>query len=88
MSVVENVGRSIIVRTATNDGRYEMPSRHTITGRMHELDEKERTAKATPAVALTGDNWTSLGSHNYLGVTVHYIDEKLALHSHSRETLC
>lgn len=30
---------------------YEMPSRRIITGRIHELDEKERTAKATPAVA-------------------------------------
>uniref|UniRef100_A0A671VSG7 SRCR domain-containing protein n=1 Tax=Sparus aurata TaxID=8175 RepID=A0A671VSG7_SPAAU len=42
------------------------------------------TAKATtlqraPTVALTEDYWTSLGDHNYLGVTVHYIDEKWAL---------
>ena len=65
-----------------------MPSRHTITRSIHELYEQKRTAKATtlqcaPAVALTGDYWTSLGNHNYRRVTVHYIDEKWALHSHA-----
>ena len=34
-------------------------------------------------VPLTGDYWTSLGNHNYLGVTVPYIDEQWALHSHA-----
>lgn len=50
--------------------------------------ERERIAKTTtlqhaPAVALTGDYWTSLGNHNYLRVTVHYIDEMWMLHSHA-----
>ena len=47
ISIVEDVGLRNILRIATNDGRYEMPSRHTITRRIHELYEKERTAKAT-----------------------------------------
>lgn len=58
-----------------------MPSRH-------ELYEKKRTGKATvlqcaPAVALSGDYWTSFGNHNYLGVTMHYTDEKWVVHSHA-----
>ncbi|KAF0044778.1 hypothetical protein F2P81_003936 [Scophthalmus maximus] len=88
ISVVEDVGLRNTLRIATNDGRYEIPSRRTITRRIHKLYEKERTAKATtlqraPTVALTGDYWTSLGNHNYLGVTAHHIDEKWALHSHA-----
>ena len=84
ISVVEGVSLRNILRIAINDDRYEMPSRRNITRRMHELYEKERTAKATtlqraPTVALTGDYWTSLGDYNYIGVTVHYIDEKCAL---------
>lgn len=39
--------------------------------------------RRAPTVALTGDYWTSLGNHNYLGVTVHYIDEQWELHSHA-----
>lgn len=34
-------------------------------------------------VALTEDYWTSLGNHNYFGVTVHYIDGQWELHSHA-----
>ena len=71
ISIVEDVGLRNILRIATNDGRYEMPSRHTITRRIHLLYAKERTAKATalqraPAVALTRDYWTSLCNNNYL----------------------
>ncbi len=88
ISVVEDVGVRNVLRIATNDGSYEIPSRRTISRRIHELYEKERTAKATtlqraPSVALTGDYWTSLVNHNYLGVTVHYIDEQWELHSHA-----
>ncbi|XP_068577816.1 E3 SUMO-protein ligase ZBED1-like [Cebidichthys violaceus] len=87
-SVVEDVGLRNVLRIATNDDTYEPPSRRTITRRIHELYEKERTTKATalqraPTVALTGDYWTSLGNQNYLGVTVHYIDEQWELHSHA-----
>ena len=40
------------------------------------------TLQRAPAVDVTGDYWTSLGNHYYLRVTLHYIDEKWALHSH------
>lgn len=26
--------------------------------------------------AITADHWTSIGNHNYLGVTAHYIDSE------------
>lgn len=86
ISVVEDVSLKNVLRIATNDGSYEIPSRCTIPRRIHELYEKERTAKTmtlqrAPSVALTGDYWTSLGNHNYLGVRVLYIDEQRELHS-------
>lgn len=88
ISIVEDVGLKNVIRIATNDCTYEPPARRTIARKIHELYEKERTIKATalqhaPTVALTGDYWTSLGNHNYLGVTVHYIDEQWELHSHA-----
>lgn len=88
ISVVEDIGLRNIVRIATNASRYETPSRRTVTQRIHNLYDKERTAKETnlecaPAVALSVDYWTSLGNHNYLEVKVHYIDEKWVLHSHA-----
>lgn len=88
ISIVEDVGLKNVLRIATNDSTYEPPSRRTISRRVQELYEKERTTKATtlqraPTVALTGDYWTSLGNHNYLGVTVHYIDDQWELHSHA-----
>nr|XP_047125130.1 E3 SUMO-protein ligase ZBED1-like [Hydra vulgaris] len=87
-SIVEDVGLKNVIRIATNDCTYEPPPRRTIVRKIHELYENERTIKATAlqraqTVALTGDYWTSLGNHNYLGVTVHYIDEQWKLHSHA-----
>nr|XP_047126356.1 E3 SUMO-protein ligase ZBED1-like [Hydra vulgaris] len=85
-SIVEDVGLKNVIRIATNDCTDEPPPRRTIVRKIHELYENERTIKATTlqraqTVALTGDYWTSLGNHNYLGVTVHYIDEQWKLHS-------
>ncbi|XP_013889025.1 zinc finger BED domain-containing protein 1 [Austrofundulus limnaeus] len=88
ISIVEDVGLCDVLRTATNDSTYEPPSRQTIKRKVHELYEKERATKVTAlqsatTVALTGDYWTSLGNHNYLGVTVHFIDEQWKLQSHA-----
>ncbi|XP_031723827.1 zinc finger BED domain-containing protein 1-like [Anarrhichthys ocellatus] len=88
ISIVEDVGLRNMLRIATSDDKYKPPSRRTVTRRIHELYEVERTIKAmalqrAPAVALTGDYWTSLGNHNHLGVTVHYIDEQWELQSHA-----
>uniref|UniRef100_A0A3B3QSC0 HAT C-terminal dimerisation domain-containing protein n=1 Tax=Paramormyrops kingsleyae TaxID=1676925 RepID=A0A3B3QSC0_9TELE len=92
ISIVEDVGLRNVLRIGRNDGTYEPPSRRTVARRIHELYEMERTTKATAlqralTVALTGDYWTSLGNDNYLGVTVHYIDELWELHSHALTVL-
>ncbi|XP_077435260.1 uncharacterized protein phf11 isoform X1 [Vanacampus margaritifer] len=49
ISVVDDVGLRNVFRIATNDRKYEIPSRHTITKRLHRLYEDERTAKETTA---------------------------------------
>ena len=36
-------------------------------------------------VALTGDQWTSVSNDNYLGVTVHFIDNAWKLRSFALE---
>ena len=85
---MEDDGLKEVIRIASNDYTYELPSRQTITRRIEELYERERGTRAKEleqptTVALTGDHWTSLGNHNYLGVTVHYIDEEWKLRSHA-----
>lgn len=67
---------------------HELPSRGTTVGKIHDLysDEKAKVEEAlgqANTVALTGDYRTSLGNHNYLGVTAHYFDPywKLNLHA-------
>ncbi|XP_051807666.1 E3 SUMO-protein ligase ZBED1-like isoform X1 [Acanthochromis polyacanthus] len=54
--------------------------------RIHQLYSDERTAKEkllaeASYVALTGDHWTSISNHNYLGVTAHLIDRGWKLKS-------
>lgn len=88
INIVEDPGLRDVLRIATNDAAYELPSRRTIRRRIQELYENEREAKETtlrsmPAVAITGDYWTSLGNHSYLGVTVQLIDANWELHSHA-----
>ena len=55
ISVVEDVGLRNILRIATNDGRYEIPSRRTITRRIHVLYEKGEDRKS--------DTFTTCYSH-------------------------
>lgn len=88
IAIVEDEGLRDIIRIASKDPSYELPSRSTITNRIHELYETERAKLAkdlelTATIALTGDYWTSLGNESYLGVTGHYIDEQWQLHSHA-----
>lgn len=64
---------------------YKPPLRGTIFTRINELYCSEKATKAehleqATFIALTGDNWTSVSNHNYLGVTAHLIDEKWQLH--------
>ncbi|KAK7164986.1 hypothetical protein R3I94_003387 [Phoxinus phoxinus] len=54
--------------------------------RIHELYINEKKCKVellsqTKSVALTGDHWTSVSQHNYLGTTAHLIDKDWHMHS-------
>ncbi|KAK7913166.1 hypothetical protein WMY93_013377 [Mugilogobius chulae] len=88
LSIVEDVGLKNLLRIATNDCLFETPSRRTIARNIEEMYHTEKSAKVkallcASSVALTGDYWTSLGNHNFLGVTAHYIDEQWQLRSHA-----
>lgn len=63
---------------------YKLPSRGTITTKIHQLYNDTKAAKVklladSAHFLLTGDHWTSVSNHNYLGVTGHFIDEKWQL---------
>ncbi|XP_077065477.1 E3 SUMO-protein ligase ZBED1-like [Siphateles boraxobius] len=88
VNVVEDGGLADIIRIASNDWTYELPSRATITSHLQKLHETEKAKvqqalEETKTVALTGDYWTSLSNHNYLGVTSHYFDPQWNLQSHA-----
>ena len=86
ISIVEDRGLQNIMQIATGDPTYRLPSRGTITARINELYGVLKAAKVqllagAACVSLTGDHWTSVSNHNYLGVTAHLIDENWELHS-------
>ena len=88
ISIVEDDGLEEILRIASNDFTYELPSRATIANRIQDVYKAEKakikeSLEETKAVALTGDYWTSLGNDNYLGVTAHYFDSDWVLRSHA-----
>ncbi|XP_040208642.1 E3 SUMO-protein ligase ZBED1-like isoform X2 [Rana temporaria] len=92
VNVVEDEGLADIIRIASNDWTYELPSRATITSNVQKLYETEKAKVQqaldnTKAVALTGDYWTSVSNHNYLGVTAHYFDPQWKLQSHALTVL-
>ncbi|XP_038129201.1 E3 SUMO-protein ligase ZBED1-like [Cyprinodon tularosa] len=65
---------------------YNPPSRNTIMSKIQQLYDSERNPKGDVLVgaehiALTGDHWTSVSNHNYLGVTAHIIDCEWKLQS-------
>ncbi|KAL3983475.1 transcription elongation factor SPT4 [Sarotherodon galilaeus] len=72
INIVEDEELLEIIRIASNDCKYELPSRATTVTKIHNLyeDEKAKVEEAlgqTNTVALTGDYWTSLSNHSYLG---------------------
>ncbi|KAJ8333570.1 hypothetical protein SKAU_G00415780 [Synaphobranchus kaupii] len=88
INVVEDEGLADIIRIASNDRTYELPSRATITSHIQKLHETEKVKvqqelERTKAVALTGDYWTSLSNQNYLGVTAHFFDPEWKLQSYA-----
>ncbi|XP_046907209.1 E3 SUMO-protein ligase ZBED1-like [Hypomesus transpacificus] len=92
INVVEDEGLADIIRIASNDWTYKLPSRATITSHVQTLHETEKAKvqqalEETKSVAFTGDYWTSLSNHNYLGVTAHYFDPQWKLQSHALTVL-
>ena len=88
VNVVEDEGLADIIRIASNDWTYELPLRATITSHVQKLHKTEKAKvqqalEKTKAVALTGDYWTSLSNHNYLGVTAHFFDRQWKLESYA-----
>ncbi|XP_063765784.1 E3 SUMO-protein ligase ZBED1-like [Eleginops maclovinus] len=86
INIVEDQGLQGIIQIATDDPSYKPSARGTIVTRIHELFGSEKAKKAEQLaqatfIALTGDHWTSVSNHNYLGVTAHLIDDKWELHS-------
>ena len=66
--------------------------RATVVARMHKLYETERAKRAKELelpvmVMLTGNYWSSLGNHSYVGVTAHYTDEWWELHAQAWTTM-
>lgn len=86
VNIVTDQGLKEVIRIATSDPSFELPSRSTIMPRIIELYINEKKCKAellsqSKSVALTGDHWTSVGQHNYLGTTAHLIDKNWHMHS-------
>lgn len=86
VSVIEDRGLAEVLQIASSDVTYNPPSRNTIMLKIQQLYDTEKKTKGDVLVgaeyiALTGDHWTSVSNHNYLGVTAHIIDCKWKLHS-------
>nr|XP_033938920.1 zinc finger BED domain-containing protein 1-like [Pseudochaenichthys georgianus] len=86
VSIVEDDGLREIIRVASGDTSYNLPSRGTIMSRIHTLYEDERAQRTNMLeqakhIAVTGDHWTSVNNDNYLGVTAHFIDQDWTLQS-------
>ena len=86
VSVVEDRGLLETLQIASSEASYKPPSRSTIVSRIQQLYDQERILKINVVagakyIALTGDHWTSVSNHNYLGVTAHVIDSEWKLQS-------
>lgn len=87
IDIVEDEGLLEIIRIASNDCTYELPSRATTVAKIHNLyeDEKAKVEEAlgqTNTVALTEDYWTFRSNHSCLGITAHYLSPQWELKSH------
>ncbi|XP_038253661.1 E3 SUMO-protein ligase ZBED1-like [Dermochelys coriacea] len=86
LNIVNDRGLRDVIQVASSNQLYTLPSEGTIASRIHDLYNNEKTTKLellknALAVALTGDHWTSLSNHSYLGVTAHLIDASWTLQS-------
>ncbi|XP_055011914.1 Fanconi anemia group A protein homolog [Boleophthalmus pectinirostris] len=76
INIVEDEGLSEVLQTASNDPSYKPPCRTTVTTKISKMYDSEKKNKleilvedSPNCVAITGDHWTSVGNHSYLGVT-------------------
>lgn len=87
VSICEDKGLENVLRVATNNVQYTLPSRGTIKSRVDKMYAEMRggieNCLSTDAlsVCLTCDYWTSAATENYLGITVHYITSNFSLQS-------
>lgn len=71
---MEDEGLNEAFRIASSNPNFQLPLRTRVMKRIDQLYGDERNAKeellaGACLVALTGDHWTSVSNHNYLGVT-------------------
>ncbi|XP_019380299.1 PREDICTED: chromosome alignment-maintaining phosphoprotein 1 isoform X4 [Gavialis gangeticus] len=86
LNIVNDRGLIEVIQIASSNQSCTLPSQGTIASRIRDLYHNEKTTKLellknAQAVALTGDHWTSLSNHSYLGVTAHLIDAAWRLQS-------
>lgn len=86
ISIVEDKGLQEAFQVAASDPTFQLPSRATVMKKVSHIYDDERRDKeellaVSCHVALTGDHWTSVSNHNYLGVTAHLIDSEWKLKS-------
>src|SRR4029434_4790738 len=70
INIVEDSGLIEVIRIASGDNSYDLPSRATIVSRVHSLYDGERARKIqlleqAATVTLTGDHWTSVSNDNH-----------------------
>jgi len=85
-NIVTDDGLQTVLRVASGNHAYKLPSRTTIDQRVTEMYKNvEIRVKAMLSdatyVALTADYWTSLANDSYLGVTSHAISSNWELQS-------
>jgi zinc finger BED domain-containing protein 1 (E3 SUMO-protein ligase ZBED1) len=86
INIVTDDGLEDVIRIASGNQSYTLPSRSVISSRIDDLYEQQRNKisvvlAAVEYVALTGDYWSSVANDSYLGVTCHFIDKDWAFHS-------
>jgi len=86
LSVVADSGLQKVLKLATGDPTYEMPSRRSIGRKLAMLYEDIKVQKVAKlgeaySMAVTCDYWTSVANDSYLGLFCHFIDKNWILES-------
>lgn len=80
VAICEDEGLENVLRVATQNKCYSLPSRKTIKSRVDVMyaDMRTELSKEAQSVCLTCDYLTSTATENYLGITVYYITREFA----------